>query len=186
MHRNNWPTGNLVPAKSTPVPTTDSNDNNSFASLFNNRSHFRLEGLETFLQGVVPRAEATSDGVAQVNIDILSLGVYADIQDGKIFHFISLPRQVRLTYEIDESGAIGDTLVHATYPTSEHAEPTPFTQWTIRLLNRDGLDLTKLTEVQLHRKEVRDLLGICLLQAVVVHDVRWCWVVIPYRSTLRE
>ncbi|PYH73602.1 uncharacterized protein BO88DRAFT_484510 [Aspergillus vadensis CBS 113365] len=139
-------------ASFTLAPTTDSSDNNSFASLFNDGSHFRLEGLETFLQGVVPRAEAISDGVAHVNIDILTSGVYADIQDGKIFHFTSLPRQVRLTYEIDELGAIGDTLVHATYPTKEHAEPTPFTQWTIRLLNPDDLDLTKLTGVQLHWK----------------------------------
>ncbi|RAH57227.1 hypothetical protein BO85DRAFT_449951 [Aspergillus piperis CBS 112811] len=72
----------------------------------NNGSHIRLEGLETFLQGVIPQAEAISDGVAQVNIDVSTSGVYADIQDGKIFHFSSLPRQVRLIYEIDESGDI--------------------------------------------------------------------------------
>ncbi|GLA05511.1 hypothetical protein AnigIFM60653_006002 [Aspergillus niger] len=146
-------------ASFTLAPTTDASDNNSFASIFNNGSHFRLEGLETFLQGVVPRAEAISNGVAQVNIDILTSGVYADIQDGKIFNFTSLARQVRLTYEIDESGAIGDTLVQAIFPTTEHAEPTPFTQWTIRLQNPDDLDLTKLSGVQLHWKGNARFLG---------------------------
>ncbi|GKZ26261.1 hypothetical protein AbraIFM66951_004450 [Aspergillus brasiliensis] len=137
-------------ASFTLAPTTDASDKNSFASIFNNGSHFRLEGLEMFLQGVVPRPEAISNGVAQVVIDILTSGVYADIQNGKIFHFTSLARQVRLTYEISETGAIGDTLVHAIFPTSEHAEPTPFTQWTIKIQNPDELDLTKLSGVELH------------------------------------
>ncbi|OJJ71057.1 hypothetical protein ASPBRDRAFT_66094 [Aspergillus brasiliensis CBS 101740] len=137
-------------ASFTLAPTTDASDKNSFASIFNNGSHFRLEGLEMFLQGVVPRPEAISNGVAQVIIDILTSGVYADIQNGKIFHFTSLARQVRLTYEISDTGAIGDTLVHAIFPTGEHAEPTPFTQWTIKLQNPDELDLTKLSGVELH------------------------------------
>ncbi|PYH28588.1 uncharacterized protein BO87DRAFT_431369 [Aspergillus neoniger CBS 115656] len=118
----------------------------------NNGSHIHLEGLEAFLQGVIPRAEATSNGIAQANIDISTSGVYADIQDGQIFHFTSLPRQVRLIYEIDESGDIGDTLVHAISPTTEHAEPTLFTQWTIQLLNPDDLAFTKLSRLQLHWK----------------------------------
>lgn len=94
-----------------------------------------------------------------MNIDILTSGAFVDIKDGKIFHITSIPRQVRHTYEIDESGAIGDTLVHATYPTSEHAEPTPFTQWTIRLLKPDDLDLTKLTGVQLYWKGSARVVG---------------------------
>ncbi|GKZ30946.1 hypothetical protein AbraIFM66950_010720 [Aspergillus brasiliensis] len=137
-------------ASFTLAPTTDASEKNSFASIFNNGSHFRLEGLEMFLQGVVPQPGAINNGVAQVVIDILTSGVYADIQNGKIFHFTSLARQVRLTYEISETGAIGDTLVHAIFPTSEHAEPTPFTQWTIKIQNPDDLDLTKLSGVELH------------------------------------
>jgi hypothetical protein len=139
-------------ASFTLAPTTDASDESSFASIFNNGSHFRLEGLETFLQGVVPRREAISNGVAQVTIDISTSGVYADIQYGKIFHFTSLARQVRLTYEISESGTIGATLVHAIFPQSQHAEPTPFTQWTVKLQNPNDLDLRNLSSVELHWK----------------------------------
>lgn len=139
-------------ASFTLAPSIDPADKDSFASVFNNGSHFRLDGLETFLRGVVPRPNAIHNGVAQVDIDILTSGVYADIQGGKIFHFTSLARQVRLSYEIAEDGTQGDTVVHAIFPTQEHAEPTPFTQWTIKLRNPEDLDLTGLSGVQLHWK----------------------------------
>lgn len=117
--------------------------------MFVHGSHFRLDGLETFLNGVVPRPEAIHNGVTQVDIDISTSGIYADIQDGKIFHFTSLARKVLLSYDIKESGERGETSVHAIFPTKEHAEPTPFTQWTIKLRNPEKLDLTGLNEVDL-------------------------------------
>ncbi|KAI9927078.1 hypothetical protein MW887_003461 [Aspergillus wentii] len=126
-------------------PKTEPN----FASKFINGSHFRLDGLETFLRGVVPKPEAVKNGVAPVDMQILTSGVYSDIKDGKIFHFTSIPRSVRLSYDLTESGARGDTHIHATFPTKEHAEPTPFTQWTIKLLHPEKLDLSGLTGVDL-------------------------------------
>ncbi|KAI9929453.1 hypothetical protein MW887_000924 [Aspergillus wentii] len=137
-------------ASFTLAPTLDPADSNSFASVFVDGSHFRLDGLETFLTGVVPRPEAIRNGVVQVDIDILTSGVYADIQDGKVFHFTSLPRGVRLSYDMTESGETGETHIHAIFPTEEHAEPTPFTQWTIKLRNPEMLDLTGLSGMELH------------------------------------
>ncbi|KNG90700.1 hypothetical protein ANOM_001074 [Aspergillus nomiae NRRL 13137] len=134
----------------TLAPAIDPADKNHFASVFNDGSHFRLEGLEIFLQGVVPRAEAIHNGVAHVDIDILTSGVYADIQGGKMYHFTGPAIQVRFSYEITESGEIGHTVVCARFPAEEHAEPTPFTQWTVKLQNPDDLDLTKLSGVELH------------------------------------
>lgn len=139
-------------ASFTLAPTLDPKAQDSFASVFNDGSHFRLEGLETFLQGVVPRPDALKNGVGRVDIDISTSGVYADIQGNKIFHFTSLPRQVRLSYEIAKDGTVLDTLVQAIFPTQEHAEPTPFTQWTIKLRNPEELDLSGLTGVELHWK----------------------------------
>ncbi|KAI1440047.1 hypothetical protein F5Y02DRAFT_432667 [Annulohypoxylon stygium] len=139
-------------ASFTLAPTLDPKAQDSFASVFNDGSHFRLEGLETFLQGVVPRPDALKNGVGRVDIDISTSGAYADIQGNKIFHFTSLARQVRLSYEIAEDGRVLDTLVHAIFPTQEHAEPTPFTQWTIELRNPEELDLSGLTGVELHWK----------------------------------
>ncbi|KAB8260354.1 hypothetical protein BDV32DRAFT_158790 [Aspergillus pseudonomiae] len=137
-------------ASFTLVPSIDTADKNSFASVFNNGSHFRLEGLEIFLQGVVPRSEAINNGVAQVDIDIMTSGIYANIQGSKIYHFTGPARQVRFSYEITESGEIGDTVVCARFPTEEHAVPTPFSQWTVKLQNPDDLDLTNLSGVELH------------------------------------
>ncbi|KAI9925304.1 hypothetical protein ASPWEDRAFT_45752 [Aspergillus wentii DTO 134E9] len=139
-------------ASFTLAPSTDPTDKESFASVFKDGSHFRLDGLETFLQGVVPRPEAVHNGVVQVDIDILTTGVYADIQGGKIFHFASLARQVRLSYDITAAGEVGETHVHAIFPTQQHAEPTPFTQWTIKLRNPEQLDLAGLSGVDLHWK----------------------------------
>ncbi|OGM44022.1 hypothetical protein ABOM_007788 [Aspergillus bombycis] len=145
-----WLQGESHSASFTLAPTIDSADKNSFASVFNDGSHFRLEGLEIFLRGVVPRSEAIHNGVAKVDIDILTSGVYGDIEEGKISHFTSLARQVQFSYEITESGEIGDTVVHARFPTEEHAEPTPFTQWMVKLRNPNDLDLTKLSGAELH------------------------------------
>ncbi|KAI8959809.1 hypothetical protein F5Y11DRAFT_331864 [Daldinia sp. FL1419] len=144
--------GDSHSASFTLAPTLNPKASDSFATVFNDGSHFRLEGLETILQGVVPRPDALNNGVGKVDIDISTSGVYADIQGNKIFHFTSLARQVRLSYEIAEDGTVLDTLVHAIFPTQEHAEPTPFTQWTIKLRNPEVLDLSGLTGVELHWK----------------------------------
>ena len=130
-------------------PSTSPNDDQSFASTFVEGSHFRLEGLEAVLRGVVPQPNVTQDGVVQVDLQILTSGAYADVQDGEIFNFTSLPRSVRFSYNLTESGDKGDTLIHASFPTEKYAEFTPFTQWTIKLLRPELLDLSGLTGVDL-------------------------------------
>ena len=136
-------------ANSSLEPSTSPNDDQNFASTFVEGSHFRLDGLEAVLRGVVPQPKTTQDGVVQVDLQILTSGVYADVQDGEIFNFTSLPRSVRFSYNLTESGDKGDTLIHASFPTEKYAEFTPFTQWTIKLLHPDLLDLSGLTGVDL-------------------------------------
>ncbi|KAI0007533.1 hypothetical protein F4779DRAFT_619521 [Xylariaceae sp. FL0662B] len=130
-------------------PSSDPNNEENFASIFVDGSHFRLDGLETFLSGATPRPEYIKNGVVQVDIQILTSGIYADIQDNKVFNFTSLPRSVRLSYDLMESGEQGETHIHATFPTEQHAEPTPFTQWTMKLLHPEKLDLSGLDKVNL-------------------------------------
>lgn len=137
-------------ASFTLAPSTDPNNKQNFATVFIDGAHFRLDGLETELLGAVPRPEAIEDGVVQVDIQISTSGFYADIQDEKVFNFTSLPRSTRFSYDITASGERGETHVHATFPTEEHAQPTPFTQWTIKLLHPEKLDLSGLSGVLLH------------------------------------
>ncbi|KAF7586253.1 hypothetical protein BBP40_009190 [Aspergillus hancockii] len=127
----------------------DPNGQQGFASIFTDGSHFRLNGLETFLSGAFPNPEAVVGGVVQVDIQILTSGIYADIKDGKIWQFASVPRSVLLSYDLDTKGKRGTTHVHATFPTKEHAEPTPFTQWTVKLLHPEKLELSGLKGVDL-------------------------------------
>lgn len=136
-------------ASFTLAPRIDPADGQDFASVFVDGSHFRLDGLETVLRGVLPQPDAIQDGVVQVDIQISTSGVYSDVRNGKVFHFTSVPRSVRFSYELTEDGQQGSTGIHATFPTEYHAEPTPFTQWTIQLLHPEVLDLTGLTGVDL-------------------------------------
>ncbi|KAI1075144.1 hypothetical protein F5B20DRAFT_595299 [Whalleya microplaca] len=112
-------------------------------------SHFRLDGLDVVLRGAVPTPDAIQDEKATVDIQISTSGVYADIEDGDIFHFTSLPRSVRFLYDITESGDQGDTQIYGSWPSADHAKPTPLTQWTIKLRHPERLDLSGLTGVDL-------------------------------------
>jgi hypothetical protein len=119
------------------------------ASVFKNGSHFRLQGLEVFLRGVVPRPEAVLDGSARMNIQITTSGVYANIHGDDVLYFTSLPQSRVFSYEVSGSGDRGRTVIHAAYETQNYAEPTPFTQWTIKILNPWEFDLRGLTTVEL-------------------------------------
>lgn len=120
-----------------------------FASVFTDGSHFRLQGLEVFLNGIVPRPEAVQDGIVCVDIQILTSGAYADIRDDKVFYFTSLPQSKIFSYELAENGSRGRTIIQAAYSTQDYNEPTPFTQWTIRLLHPERFDLSGLTGVDM-------------------------------------
>ena len=84
-----------------------------------------------------------------VVLEIKTSGIYSDIQDKKIFHFTSLPQVRRFSYDLKETGEIGETRDHAVFETVNHAEPTPFTQWTIKLVYPERVDLESITAVDL-------------------------------------
>ncbi|KAL3468842.1 hypothetical protein BJX99DRAFT_265774 [Aspergillus californicus] len=137
-------------ASFTLSPSISPTQEPNFASVFVDGGHFRLDGLETFLVGAVPKLDAVDDDdIAKVDIQISTSGVYADIRGQRIFNFTSQPRSVRLSYDLRADGTQGETHIHATFPTEDHAEPTPLTQWTIQLLHPERLELSGLTDVRL-------------------------------------
>ncbi|KAL3469728.1 hypothetical protein BJX99DRAFT_65730 [Aspergillus californicus] len=121
----------------------------ALAGPFNEGSHFRLDGLEVVLEGIIPEPSALKDGVAAVELKISTSGLYADIQGTKVYNFASQPNHKTFKYNITATGAQAGVLVHATYPSTDHAEPTPFTEWTISIAHADTLDLSGLTGLQL-------------------------------------
>ncbi|GKZ23506.1 hypothetical protein AbraIFM66951_008542 [Aspergillus brasiliensis] len=136
-------------ASFTLTPSTDPDSDPSFASIFTGGSHFRAAGLIAYLRGARPRPENLQNGVYRVNLNLSTSGLYADIQDGKIFHFTRGPQSARVSYDIDTNGEIGDVHIDGSFGDEVHAYPTVFTQWTIQLLEGDKLDLSQLTAVDL-------------------------------------
>jgi hypothetical protein len=121
-----------------------------FTSVFTDGCHFRLQGLEVFLNGILPRPEAVQEGGSvRVDIQILTSGAYADVQDDKVMYFTSLPQSKIFSYELAEDGSRGRTVISAAYTTQDYNEPTPFTQWTITLLHPERFDLSGMTGVDL-------------------------------------
>ena len=115
------------------------------ASDFTEGYHYRLNGLDPTLRGIKPKRSG-----AIVKLQITTSGIYADIQRGKIFWFSSLQQIKRCTYELDMDGKRGETRDDPISPDSEdHVEPTPFTQWKIKILNPEDLILDNLEGVDL-------------------------------------
>lgn len=84
-----------------------------------------------------------------VHLQITTSGIYEDIRDGQVFRFASLPQSRQCSYELNENGERGKTWDNPTFETKYHAEPTPFTQWKIELLNPEEVDLSGLVGVDL-------------------------------------
>ncbi|PHH90287.1 hypothetical protein CDD83_4088 [Cordyceps sp. RAO-2017] len=122
------------------------------ASKFDEGSHYRLDGLDPTLLGVLPKPEALKDGVVEVKLQITTSGIYADVQKGNVFYFASLPQVRRCSYDLDSDGVRGKTRVYPAFETKDHAEPTPFTQWKIKLLNPSDLVLDGLQGLELQFK----------------------------------
>ncbi|KAI9370228.1 hypothetical protein BJX61DRAFT_544849 [Aspergillus egyptiacus] len=119
------------------APTKDPTTTPNFPGVFIDGGYFHLNGLETFLI-------STSGAYADTKEDIAE-GVPAT----RVYDFVSQPRSVRFSYDLREDGTEGKTRIHAIFPTEYHAEPTPFTQWTIQLLHPERLDLSRLTGIRL-------------------------------------
>lgn len=123
---------------------------NNFAYPFTNGSHYRLDGLETLLQDVKPKHDAIHDGRASVSLKIETSGLYSDIQHDQVFHFVSQVQEKRYSYEIDADGNFLRATNRAIFNPTNHAEPTPFTQWTITLETPENVDLSTIKNMEFH------------------------------------
>lgn len=122
------------------------------ASQFVEGSHYRLNGMDPTLNGIFPRPEAMQNGVVVVRLQITTSGIYSDIYKDQVFHFASLPQVRRCSYDLYANGARGVTRDEPIFETVDHAEPTPFTQWKIKLLNPGDVILTRLTGINMNWK----------------------------------
>ncbi|KAG5982019.1 hypothetical protein E4U55_002409 [Claviceps digitariae] len=118
-------------------------------SNFHGGWHYRLEGLTPTLRGIVPKSSAIKDGVAAVDLQIMTSGIYADIYKKDVFRFASLPQVRRCSYDVDAQGVMVKMRVSPSFETKDHAEPTPFTQWKIKFLNPEDFVLDGLQGINL-------------------------------------
>ncbi|ESZ95599.1 hypothetical protein SBOR_3995 [Sclerotinia borealis F-4128] len=119
-----------------------------FASQFVEGSHYRLNGMDPTLHGVLPR----QGSVVVVKLQITTSGIYSDIYKDKVYHFASLPQVRRCSYDLYSNGERGMTRDEPIFETVDHAEPTPFTQWKIKLLNPEEVNLSGLNGINLKWK----------------------------------
>ena len=132
------------------MPCADaSHRDRDIAGPFLDGSHFRVDGLEVLLIGAKPKKECLKRGCTSTRITISTSGVYADIRDGKIFHFTSLPMRRRFEYYMKEDGEKKGLKIRSRFQNSKHVQPTAFTQWAVKLEEPDFFDLSGLTDVQL-------------------------------------
>ncbi|KAK5994343.1 hypothetical protein PT974_04817 [Cladobotryum mycophilum] len=124
----------------------------ALAGVFFGGSHYRLSGLDPTLKGALPHQNVAKDGVVIVRLQITTSGIYQDINKDQIFRFSSLSQSRRCSYELNADGERGETWDDPIFETKYHAEPTPFTQWKIKLLNPEEIDLSGLTGVDLKWK----------------------------------
>ncbi|KAE8148376.1 hypothetical protein BDV25DRAFT_141848 [Aspergillus avenaceus] len=138
-------------ASFTLVPDTDTTGENttreSFASVFNDGYHYRLDGLRVQLRG----AKSASEDTVTAKLQISTSGVYSDTtEDKELLNFTSIPQVKRFHYDLSATGEIGETRVDSIFEAVNHTEPPPFAQWTIKVANPDELDLDGLTGIDLH------------------------------------
>ncbi|KAF7960437.1 hypothetical protein EAE96_000118 [Botrytis aclada] len=120
-----------------------------FAGPFIGGSHFRVDGLEVILQGARPEAKNLISGLARTRLTISTSGVYADVNKSEVFHFHSLPLIRRYEYYMTEDGSKKSVIVHSSFKTTTHVQPTAFTQWTIKIDEPENLILDNLSGVLL-------------------------------------
>lgn len=120
---------------------------------FDRGDHFRIIGLQVFLVGAIPKKPPAQKGnpAAQFQLAISTSGVSADRQGDQIFEFCGPPlknQPFECSVEDGENVIIRDSM----YRKTDYASPTPYTQWTITIMNPDQIDLSGLTDVQLKWK----------------------------------
>ncbi|RAK79044.1 uncharacterized protein BO72DRAFT_494401 [Aspergillus fijiensis CBS 313.89] len=122
----------------------------NFAYPFVGSSHYRLDGMEVILANVKPVPEAVHHGSAVVSLKIETSGTYTDLQGDQVFYFVRLPQKVRYSYEIDADGNFLQARDFVVFTAADHAQPSPFTQWTITVESPQDLDLSACDGLQIN------------------------------------
>lgn len=120
--------------------TFDKDNRGPFAGLF----HVRLKGLRVWFHGVKSKATAGAETIVKVQIE--TNGLYGDFSESSFFMFATTPLRRIFWYQLENSGP-GKVLVDSVIPDGFHNPPTPFTQWTVTLMNPIDLDLSGLTSI---------------------------------------
>ena len=116
----------------------DKDNRGPFAGLL----RVRLDGLRIWLDGAKPK---DSSG-AIVKLGIQTNGLYGDSSESDFFTFST--KLLKRTFWYRWQGADrGKILVDAVVPSVYHNAPTPFTQWTVSLINPGDIDLSGLTSI---------------------------------------
>lgn len=159
MKSTNKATFSFAPAR--PVQDGDTKDvatTPDMAGPFINANRFRVYGLEVILIGAKPKASALRHRkTIPVTIRISTSGVYADVKDGQVLTFTSVPLSREYAYKMDADGKKrGKAISKSIFKAKNHVDPTPFTQWTIHVMNGDDLEFESLKDVKFTWKGVRD------------------------------
>ncbi|KAF7899254.1 uncharacterized protein EAF01_008467 [Botrytis porri] len=117
---------------------------------FTDGSRFRVFGMRAFLLGARPKSFGTNNK-ALVRLRISTSGVYADVQDGKVYGFIIKPLSRPFEYLMAPDGTVDippikDSIIRS----QDYVDPTAFAQWTVKIVNPQDFDLTGLTGLKLY------------------------------------
>ncbi|RDW72357.1 uncharacterized protein DSM5745_07529 [Aspergillus mulundensis] len=140
--------------KPVPNPTTTPGASN-FAYPFVRGSHYRLEGMQLTLDTVKPYPAAITHGRALVSLLIETSGSYSDIykdpegETDKALTFVTQAQRKRYSYYVDAEGKFLEEVDQAIFPSTDHAEPPPFTAWKITFETAGDFDVSGLNLVEM-------------------------------------
>ena len=106
--------------------------------------------MRAFLLGARPKSFGTNNR-ALVRLKISTSGVYADVQDGKVYGFTIKPLSRPFEYLMAPDGTVDippikDSIIRS----QDYVDPTAFAQWTVKIVNPQDFDLTGLTGLKLY------------------------------------
>ncbi|TGO07854.1 hypothetical protein BTUL_0242g00190 [Botrytis tulipae] len=117
---------------------------------FTDGSRFRVFGMRALLLGARPKSFGTNNK-ALVRLKISTSGVYADVQDGKVYGFTIKPLSRPFEYLMSPDGTVDITPIKDSIIRSQdYVDPTAFAQWTVKIVNPQDFDLTGLTGLKLY------------------------------------
>ncbi|APA11695.1 hypothetical protein sscle_08g064650 [Sclerotinia sclerotiorum 1980 UF-70] len=116
---------------------------------FTDGSMFRVSGMRAFILGAVPHTY--KNNTALVRLTISTSGVYADVQGDNVYGFTIKALNRPFEYLMARDGTpslppIKDSIIKS----QDYVDPTPFAQWTVKILNPQDFDLTGLTGLKLY------------------------------------